>query len=139
MSFREIAKIAGSAMTAQTVRLNTIASNLANANTVASSENSVYQAHKPVFASVLLGEQGGGWQGAGVQVLDVVPVYAPVRKEHEPSNPLADREGYVYYSNINQVEEMTDMMSSSSAFQTNADVLIKVGNMQNKLLELGDL
>ncbi|MGL6072161.1 flagellar basal body rod protein FlgC [Craterilacuibacter sp.] len=137
MSFRDISRIAGSAMTAQTVRLNTIASNLANAESAAGAESLAYRARKPVFASVLQGG-GDGWQGAGVAVLDVVKSPAPLRKLHEPGNPLADAEGNVFYPNVNPVEEMTDMMAASRAFQTNVEVMTRVRSMQGDLLKLGE-
>ncbi|QEL54724.1 flagellar basal body rod protein FlgC [Chromobacterium paludis] len=132
MSFRDISRIAGSAMTAQTVRLNTVASNLANADTAAGSEQAAYHGRKPVFRSQMQGE------GMGVQVLDVVQNPEPVRKAHEPGNPLADADGNVFYSNVNAVEEMTDMLSASRAFQTNVEVLGRVKAMQQDLLKLGD-
>jgi flagellar basal-body rod protein FlgC len=139
MGFREIAGIAGSAMTAQTTRLNTVASNLANANTVASSEDGAYRARKPVFAAVP-GGQGFGDAGTGarVQVLDVVRTTEAVRRVHEPDNPLADADGHVYYSNVNSVAEMTDMMAASRAFETNVEVLGRVRSMQQALLRLGE-
>ncbi|WP_047249127.1 flagellar basal body rod protein FlgC [Chromobacterium subtsugae] len=132
MSFRDISRIAGSAMTAQTVRLNTVASNLANADTAAGTEQAAYRGRKPVFSSQMQGE------GMGVQVLDVVQNQEPVRKAHEPGNPLADAGGNVFYSNVNAVEEMTDMLSASRAFQTNIEVLSKAKSMQQDLLKLGD-
>ncbi|GGY04774.1 flagellar basal body rod protein FlgC [Paludibacterium paludis] len=133
MSFKGISQIAGSAMTAQTVRLNTVASNLANAGTVAGSEEGAYRARKPVFAAVM---QDSG--NAAVQVLDVVKSRDPVRKAYEPGNPLADKEGMVYYPNVNEVEEMTDMMSATRAFQTNLEVLSRVKTMQQELLKMGE-
>ncbi|AAQ59377.1 flagellar basal body rod protein FlgC [Chromobacterium violaceum] len=132
MSFRDISRIAGSAMTAQTVRLNTVASNIANADTASGAEQSAYRGRKPVFSSQMQGE------GMGVQVLDVVQNQEPVRKAHEPGNPLADADGNVFYSNVNAVEEMTDMLSATRAFQTNVEVLAKVKTMQQDLLKLGD-
>lgn len=132
MPFRDISRIAGSAMTAQTVRLNTVASNIANADTSAGTEQAAYRGRKPVFGSQMQGE------GMGVQVLDVVQNQEPVRKAHEPGNPLADTDGNVFYSNVNAVEEMTDMLSATRAFQTNVEVLAKVKTMQQDLLKLGD-
>lgn len=137
MGFREIAQIAGSAMTAQTTRLNAVASNLANAGAAASSEQEAYKARKPVFAAVM-GTSTLESYAARVQVLDVVETTEPVRKVYEPENPLADEGGYVYYSNVNTVAEMTDMMSASRAFETNAEVLGRVRSMQQSLLKLGE-
>ena len=140
MSFRDISHIAGSAMAAQTVRLNTIASNLANADSASGTEAGAYHARKPVFATVMAdGAFGEGARGAGaVQVLDVVESTEPLRKVHEPGNPLADAEGMVFYPNVNPVAEMTDMMSASRAFETNVEVLGRVNAMQQSLLKLGE-
>ncbi|QNA88200.1 flagellar basal body rod protein FlgC [Massilia sp. Dwa41.01b] len=133
MSFKDISNIAGSAMAAQSVRLNTIASNLANADTAAPSEAEAYRARKPVFAAVMENDAGGR-----VQVLDVVQSADPVRKVYEPGNPLADTEGMVVYSNVNSVAEMADMMSASRAFETNVEVLGRIKSMQQSLLKLGE-
>ncbi|MEQ6292034.1 flagellar basal body rod protein FlgC [Vogesella sp. GCM10023246] len=140
MSFRDIAQIAGSAMTAQSIRLNTIASNLANAQSAAGSENATYHARKPVFASVFLPGQDFADRGsaAKVQVLDVVQSSSPLRKSYEPDNPLANADGMVFYPNVNPVEEMTDMLSASRAFETNVEVLARVKGMQQDLLKLGE-
>jgi len=138
MPFRDIANIAGSAMAAESVRLNTIASNLANADSAAGSEDAAYRARKPVFAALITdGFQGTG-AGARVQVLDVVPSTEPVRKAYEPANPVADEEGMVFYSNVNTVAEMTDMMSASRAFESSVQVLGRVNAMQQSLLKLGE-
>ncbi|SFU64310.1 flagellar basal body rod protein FlgC [Pseudoduganella namucuonensis] len=137
MGFKDISQIAGSAMAAQTVRLNTVASNLANADSVAGSENETYRARKPVFATVM---QTGDNADAGgrVQVLDVVQSSEPLRKVYDPGNPLASAEGWVFYPNVNQVAEMTDMMSASRAFETNVEVLGRIRSMQQSLLKLGE-
>lgn len=133
MGFKDISQIAGSAMAAQSVRLNTIASNLANADSAAGSENAAYRARKPVFATVM--NSGAGGQ---VQVVDVVSSADPVRQTYEPDNPLANAEGMVFYPNVNQVAEMADMMSASRAFETNVEVLGRIKSMQNALLKLGE-
>jgi flagellar basal-body rod protein FlgC len=132
MAFRNIAQIAGSAMSAQTVRLNTIASNLANAQSASGTEAATYHARKPVFAAI---EQGNG---ASVQVLDVVTSTEPLRQSYEPDNPMANEEGMVYYPNVSPVAEMTDMMSASRAFETNVEVLSRIKGMQQSLLKLGE-
>ena len=138
MSFRAITQIAGSAMTAQTVRLNTISSNLANAQTTAGSEAEGYRARKPVFAAIAQGLVDGQSAGSRVQVLDVVQSPEPLRRVHEPDNPLANAQGDVFYSNVNPVAEMTDMLSASRAFETNVEVLGRVKSMQQSLLRLGE-
>lgn len=137
MGFREISQIAGSAMTAQSTRLNAVASNLANAGSAASSEAEAYKARTPVFAAVT-GESSLQSYAARVQVLDVLESTEPVRKVYEPESPLADASGHVFYSNVNSVAEMTDMMAASRAFETNAEVLGRVRSMQQSLLKLGD-
>ncbi|RZI57349.1 MAG: flagellar basal body rod protein FlgC [Rubrivivax sp.] len=140
MSFKQITQIAGSAMSAQTVRLNTIASNLANAQSAAGSETATYHARKPVFAALAAREGLGDQQLAGtrVQVLDVVESQEPLRKAYEPENPLANENGEVFYPNVNPVAEMTDMLSASRAFETNVEVLSRVKSMQQSLLRLGE-
>jgi flagellar basal-body rod protein FlgC len=139
MSFKNISEIAGSAMAAQTVRLNTIASNLANADSVAGTEAETYRARKPVFAAVLNNNFDNDLNAGGkVQVLDVVQSSEPLRKVYEPGHPMADANGMVFYPNVNQVAEMTDMMSASRAFETNVEVLSRIRTMQQNLLKLGE-
>ena len=141
MAFDSIYRIAGSAMNAQTVRLNTVASNLANADTAAGTSDDVYQARKPVFAAVYGNDQltrGVGMGGAHVQVMDVVQAGNEPLRRYEPNNPLADEQGNVYYANINQIEEMTDMMSATRSFETNVEVLNRLKSMQQGLLRLGE-
>jgi flagellar basal-body rod protein FlgC len=138
MSFKDIAQIAGSAMAAQSVRLNTVASNLANADSASGSEAETYRARKPVFAAVLDSGSGNLAPGGKVQVLDVVESAEPLRKAYEPGNPVADADGMVYYPNVNQVAEMTDMMAASRAFETNVEVLGRIKSMQASLLRLGE-
>jgi flagellar basal-body rod protein FlgC len=133
MSFKDISQIAGSAMHAQSVRLNTVASNLANADSVAGNEADTYRARKPVFAAIMNNENG-----ARVQVVDVVDSAEPLRKVYDPGHPMANPDGMVFYPNVNQVAEMTDMMSASRAFETNVEVLGRVKSMQASLLRLGE-
>ena len=141
MAFDSIYRIAGSSMNAQTVRLNTVASNLANADTVAAKPDDVYQARKPMFAAVYDNDQltrSAGMGGAHVQVLDVVTSGRAPQRRYEPGSPLADATGYVYYPDVNEIEEMTDMMSATRSFETGVEVLNRVKSMQSSLLKLGD-
>jgi flagellar basal-body rod protein FlgC len=141
MAFDSIYRIAGSSMNAQTVRLNTVASNLANANSAAASAEDVYQARKPVFAAVYNNDQltrSAGMGGAHVQVLDVVTAGREPVRRYEPDNPLADDQGYVFYADIDQIEEMTDMMSATRSFETSVEVLNRLKSMQQGLLKLGE-
>jgi flagellar basal-body rod protein FlgC len=130
MSFKGIAQIAGSGMSAQTVRMNTVASNLANAGT-AGTEDSAYRARKPVFAAIYQNA------GARVQVLDVIQSDEPLNARHEPGHPMADDDGMVYYSNVSAIEEMTDLMAASRAYSTNVEVLARINGMQQELLKMG--
>lgn len=141
MAFTDIFRISGSAMTAQTVRLNTIASNMANADSPSASEETVYKARRPVFASVYQNSELTGhkaFTGARVQVLDVVETGQSIQR-YEPHHPMANSQGYVYYPDINVVEEMADMMSASRGFETNAEVLSNIKSMQQSLLRLGEV
>ena len=141
MAFDSIYRIAGSSMNAQTVRLNTVASNLANADSAAASAADVYQARKPVFAAVYNNDQmtrSVGMGGAHVQVLDVVTAGREPVRRYEPDNPLADEQGYVFYADIDQIEEMTDMMSATRSFETSVEVLNRLKSMQQGLLKLGE-
>ena len=141
MAFDSIYRIAGSSMNAQTVRLNTVASNLANTDSAAGNANDVYQARKPVFAAVYENNQltrGVGMGGAHVQVMDVVTAGREAQKRYEPDHPLADSTGSVFYPNINEIEEMTDMMSATRSFETGVEVLNRIKSMQQGLLKLGD-
>lgn len=144
MAFNSIYDIAGSSMHAQTSRLNTIASNMANANTGASSEEEAFKALKPVFEAVYQRVGHGSdmthrtTSGASVRISEIAQSDNPVQRRYEPNNPLANGEGYVFYSNVNVVEEMADMMSASRSFQTSVDVLGRVNSMQQSLLRLGE-
>ncbi|QKJ85631.1 flagellar basal body rod protein FlgC [Paramixta manurensis] len=141
MSFNDIYRVSGSAMTAQTVRLNTIASNLANAESPAASAAAAYKARRPVFAAIYQNDELMGnraLSGARVQVMDVVESGGSVMR-HEPGNPLANAQGNVFYPDINVVEEMADMMSASRSFETNVEVLNSVKSMQQNLLKLGEV
>ncbi|SDV46949.1 flagellar basal body rod protein FlgC [Chitinasiproducens palmae] len=132
MSFRELGRIAASAMQAQTLRLNTIASNLANADSAASSEASAYRARRPVFAAAF---DGPG--SARVAVREVRQSDAPVRRVSQPGHPLADANGDVFYPNVDPLDEVTDMMSAAHAYTLGVDLLARGTNMQQALLRLG--
>ena len=122
--------IASTGMSAENVRLNTTASNIANANSVSSSYEETYKARHPVFAAELqraTQEQGSGTK---VNVLGVVESQKPLQVEYAPGNPLADENGYIYKPNVNVVEEMANMISATRAYQTN----IQVADTAKKLL-----
>ena len=144
MSLYGIFDIAGSGMSAQSVRLNTTASNLANAQSVSSSVDETYKARHPVFAATMqdafggdFGSQPGAGAGAGVQVLGIIEDESPYQMRYEPHHPMADEEGYVAYPNVNVVEEMTNMISSSRSFQVNVEVMNTAKTMMQRVLSLG--
>ncbi|MEC4725922.1 flagellar basal body rod protein FlgC [Shewanella sp. D64] len=137
MSFAEIYQIAGAGMHAQTIRLNTVASNLANAGAAAETPDTAYRALKPVFSTIYNQTQEGKVSGAQVQIAGIVKTDAPLDMRYEPDHPFADKQGYVAYSNVNTVEEMADMMAASRAFETSVEVMNQARSMQQGLLQLG--
>ena len=135
MSVFRIHDIAGSPMSAQSVRLNTTASNLANADSITSSADTTYRARRPVFAAALDNAMDGA--SAGVEVKGIVESDAPLIREYSPNHPLADKDGYIFRPNVNQVEEMADMMSASRAYQTNVQVADSAKQMLLQTLRIG--
>lgn len=118
MSLSNILKLAGGALNAQTVRLNTIASNLANTETVAGSADKAYRAKRPVFATVLEQASDQLQSSFGVKVQGIAETSRVNQQIFDPENPLADAEGYVYRSNVNPLEEMTDMLDAARSYET---------------------
>lgn len=147
MSLSSIFDIAGSGMSAQSIRLNTISSNLANAESVSSSVDETYKARQPVFSVLhqraLKGEtefpslQGEMNAGYGVKVDGIVESDKPLPLRYEPYHPMANDEGYVTYPNVNIVEEMANMISASRSFQTNVDIMQSAKDMIQRVLTLG--
>ena len=122
MSFFRIFDTAGSAMSAQSVRLNTTASNLANADTVASSPEAAYRAKEPVFAAIQQG-LGKNAETSGVRVTGISESQLPVGSRFEPGNPMANEDGYVFTPNVNPVDELVNMISASRAYQNDVEVM----------------
>jgi flagellar basal-body rod protein FlgC len=137
MSMFNIFNIAGSAVSAQSQRLNTVASNLANADTVAGPDGQAYKARQVVFQTVLMGAHPADASAAGVKVAQVVEEQTPGRRVHDPSHPQADAEGYVTYSNVNPVEEMVNMISASRSYQNNVEVMNTAKSLLLKTLQMG--
>lgn len=135
MSMFNVFDIAGSAMTAQSVRLNAVASNLANADTVSGSEQSAYRAKTPLFQAVL--ENLASPATASVRVTSVAESTAPIVQRHDPSHPLADADGFVYLSNVKVMEQMADMISASRSYQNNVETLNTTKQMLLSTLRLG--
>lgn len=128
--------VAASGMSAETVRLNTIASNLANANSLSGDPQGVYRARHPVFAA-LLDRARGESEPVGVRTLGIVERPGEPEKLYDPANPLADTQGYVFRSAIDPIEEMANMMSASRAFQNNVEVLNTVKQLMLSTIRLG--
>lgn len=127
--------IAGSAMTAQSMRLNTTASNLANAESATGNDGQPYRAKQVVFEAIPM--QSGSSYAKGVRVKEVVEDKTPPRLVYDPKHPAADGNGYVAMPNVNPVEEMTNMIAASRAYQTNADIMNTAKSMLQKTLTLG--
>ncbi len=135
MSSFRIFDIAGSGMSAQSVRLNTVASNLANADSVSNSPQGVYRARHPVFQALL--PTPGDNSSSGVSVAGIAESKAAPETRYDPGNPLADAQGYVYAPSVNVVEEMTDMISASRSYQNNVEVLSTARDLMLATLKLG--
>ena len=135
MSLLNVFHISSSAMTAQSMRLNTTASNLANADSVVSSDGKPYRAKQVVFEATPMG--AGGSASNGVRVRQVVEDASPARMVYDPKNPAADEKGYVAFSNVNVVEEMTNMISASRSYQTNVEVMNTAKTMMLRTLQIG--
>lgn len=138
MSLFKVFDIAGSGMSAQNTRLNTTASNLANAETVSPTEEGAYRARQPVFAAMMKGLYGTGPESVGVQVRGVVESDAPVQMRYAPDNPMANKDGYVYQSNVNMVDEMVNMISASRSYQNNVEVINTSKQLLLATLRMGE-
>lgn len=138
MSMLDIFDVAGSAMAAQRVRLNTTASNLANADSVSAEPENTYRARHPVFA-VMLDQASAVSNPAAqkVQVEGIVESSAPLQRRYEPDHPYADEGGYVSYPNVSAVSEMANMISASRAFQLNVEVMNTARTLAERMLSLG--
>ena len=133
MSMINIFNVAGSAVSAQSQRLNVVASNLANADTVAGPDGQAYKARQVTFQTQLMGATGA----AGVTVSTISEDSAPGRRVHDPKHPSADTDGYVTYSNVNPVEEMVNMISASRSYQNNVEVMNTAKTLLLKTLQMG--
>ncbi len=138
MALLDVFNVSGSAMAAQSVRLNTTASNLANAQSVAPDPADTYRAQHPVFAQALADNAFGEDDvTGGVQVVDIVECEAPLNRRYEPHHPYANDEGYVAYPNVSVVEEMSNMISASRSFQLNVEIMNTARTLAERVLNLG--
>lgn len=132
--------IAGSGMSAQSVRLNTTASNLANADSVAATPEASYRAKHPVFQAVgppSGGAPGGASSGAAVRVAGVIESTDAPERRYQPGHPLADAEGYVYTPRVNIVDEMVNMISASRSYQNDVEVMKTARDLLLATLKIG--
>lgn len=134
MSLFNIFNISGSAMTAQSQRLNAVASNLANVDSTAGPDGKPYRAKQVVFQATPMGGQGG----AGVKVASVVEDASPMKMQYDPKHPMANEQGYVAMPNVNPVDEMVNMISASRSYQNNVEVLNTSKSLLAKTLAIGN-
>ncbi|MEN9886721.1 MAG: hypothetical protein RL758_1299 [Pseudomonadota bacterium] len=134
MSMFTIFGVSGSAVSAQAQRLNTVASNLANADAVAGPDGQAYKARQVLFQTVPMGNNAAS---AGVKVQNIVESDAPNRRVFNPQHPSADADGYVTHSNVNPVEEMVNMISASRSYQNNVEVMNTAKSLLLKTLQMG--
>lgn len=137
MSLFRIFDIAASGMSAQSIRLNTVSSNLANADSVSSSEGGTYRARQPVFAATL-NDVFNESPDVTVKVLGIVESQEPLQQRYAPNHPMANEEGYIFMPNVNTVEEMANMISASRSYQANVEVVNTSKQMLMRTLSLGD-
>jgi len=129
--------IAGTGMNAQLIRMNTTASNLANAGVVAGTDAGAFRAKRPVFESLLNNAMSGkeSFEG-GVRVNEIIDDPKPVKQVFEPNNPIADENGYVFASNVNEIEELIEMMDASRAYQNNIEVISTAKQLMSRTLDV---
>jgi flagellar basal-body rod protein FlgC len=140
MSLFNVFNVAGSALNAETVRLNTTASNMANAESVNGDPSKVYRARQPVFQTMMDDsslDSDGEDASAGVRVMGVIESTTPPIERYEPNNPQANKDGYIYMSNVNSIEEMTNMISANRAFATNIDAINTARDLLLKTISMG--
>ncbi|MEJ1337095.1 MAG: flagellar basal body rod protein FlgC, partial [Candidatus Sedimenticola sp. (ex Thyasira tokunagai)] len=126
-----------SGMSAQSMRLNLVSSNLANVDSISSSIGGTYRARHPVFAAIL-NQQNPDDPAVGVQVKGVVESQAPLNMEFAPNNPMANEEGYIFRPNVNVVEEMANMISASRTYQSNVEVVNATKQLMSATLRMGE-
>jgi len=135
---KNIFEIAGTALTAQTIRMNTTASNLANAGSISPTEEEAFRAKRPVFRALVdQADLNAGFNTiGGVKVREIIDSADPVRKVHDPSNPEANDDGFVFLSNVNEVTEMVEMVAASRSFQNNVEVVTTARQLMMRTLDI---
>ena len=138
MALYNIFNIAGSSMSAQSVRLNTVASNLSNADVVSNNESDVYKSRQPIFSAVMNALGNSENQASvPVRVTAIVESDAPATKEYQPQHPMANEKGFIFKPNVNTIEEMANMMAASRSYQNNVEVFNTSKQLLLKTLSLG--
>jgi flagellar basal-body rod protein FlgC len=134
--------IAGTALNAQLTRMNATASNLANAGTVATTSDEAFRAKRPIFRTIVEGMMGKTDSNntqdikGGVTIEKLVDDPAPVRRQFDPHNPLADKDGFIYQSNVNEVSEMVEMMAAARAYQNNVETVNTAKHLMMRTLDV---
>ncbi len=133
----KIFDISGSGMNAQSLRLNLVASNIANANSISSSIDQTYRSRQPVFAAELRDVMSRQPSASSVKVLGVVEKQSPPIQEYQPNHPMANEDGYIFKPNVNTIEEMANMMAASRSYQNNIEVLNTAKELMLQTLRMG--
>jgi flagellar basal-body rod protein FlgC len=136
MALDNIFGIGASALNAQTVRMNTVASNLANAGTVAGSDAEAFRGKRPIFKALMDEQLNNQNNKGGVKVTEITDDPSPIKKMHDPANPSADKDGYVYLSNINEMTEMVEMMAANRSYQNNVEVINTARQLMMRTLDI---
>jgi flagellar basal-body rod protein FlgC len=136
MSGLKVFDIAGSGMSAQSQRLNLVASNMANADSVSSSIDETYKSRQPVFRT-MLNQLNPDNPSSGVKMVGVVESQAPLRMEYQPGHPMANEDGYIFKPNVNMIEEMANMLSASRSYQSNVEMMNAAKRMAMATINMG--
>jgi len=134
MSLFNVFDLSGTALSAQSIRLSTVATNLANAEVASGSPETAYRTRRPIFASIMDTE---GMNASGVQVKGIYEDPRPAHQKFDPSHPLADENGFIYLPNVNTIEEMAEMMASSKSYQAGVEVMNTSKQLLMRTLTLG--
>ncbi len=137
MSMFKIFDTAASGMSAQSLRLNLVASNMANVDAISSSMDQTYRARQPVFRS-MLNQLNPNDPAVGVRLVGVLESQAPLQMEYAPDHPQANDDGYIFRSNVNMVEEMANMISASRSYQSNVEVVNATKQLMSATLRMGE-
>ena len=138
-SLDKILTNAASGLSAQSIRLNTIASNLANASSIGTSEESTYRKKYPIFSEVqneIVGLNKDDQPIGGVRVTDIDTSKQPLDRRYDPENPLANEQGFVYLTDVNSIEEMTNMISASKEYEANVEIMNTTKNLVNQAINV---